>query len=160
MKSKRVYLVVVGLLLVLLVAAYGVAARGERNADAAGAPVASYDSLLEALREAGLPASAGAEAEPALFSVEGKVILVGEQMVSVYELADEAAAVEAAGTVNPTGTIIGPVIVDWVEPPHFYRQGNLIVLYAGQHEALLFALGELLGEPFVVGHGMFGPLGE
>jgi hypothetical protein len=47
--------------------------------------------------------------------------------------------------------------VDWVEPPHFYRQGRLIVLYAGKDEAVLDPLEETLGEPFVVGQAMAEP---
>ena len=58
----------------------------------------------------------------------------------------------------PTGgTIIGNATIDWVDRPHFYQQGGLIVLYAGEDEAILSALEGALGEPFVIGESSFAP---
>src|SRR5690606_1740257 len=83
----------------------------------------------------------------------------GEQ-VQVYVFESVEAAQEAAATVNPTGNIIGNISVDWAEPPHFYQSGSVIVVHAGESDEILRALASTLGEPFVVGSGLFGPIDE
>ncbi|HEV2107022.1 MAG TPA: hypothetical protein VGR16_02025 [Thermomicrobiales bacterium] len=38
--------------------------------------------------------------------------------------------------------------MEWVAPPHFFRQGAVIVLYVGEDPAVLDLLEELLGAQF------------
>jgi hypothetical protein len=119
--------------------------------------VDSQAGLQAALEAAGLDVQAGASLEDPLFETTASSLLVGEAMIQVFEFADEATAEAAEATVNATGTIIGTKTIDWVERPHFYRQGSLIVLYPGEDEAILSALAGALGEPFVVGASAFAP---
>lgn len=114
----------------------------------------NYEALLEALRAAGLEVQAAGAIEDPFFDVETQMLTVGEAMIQVFQFADAAEAEAAAGTVNASGTIIGTTTVDWIEPPHFYRHGRLLVLYAGSDENVLSALEAVLGEPFVIGQTM------
>lgn len=114
----------------------------------------SYEALLEALRAAGLEVEAVGPMEDPFFDVETQTLMVGEAMIQVFQFASAAEAEAAAGTVNAGGTIIGTTTVDWIEPPHFYRHGRLLVLYAGSDENVLSALEAVLGEPFVIGQTM------
>ena len=38
--------------------------------------------------------------------------------------------------------------ISWVSPPHFYRNGTVIVLYVGENPVLLSDLQTILGPPF------------
>jgi hypothetical protein len=147
------------MMLVVLLAALVVFAGCTEPEAEAGAPVTDHETLADALGAAGLDASEhtgeGADLSDPLFDGTPRALMAGEAMIQTFEFASEAEAEEAAATVNPTGNIIGTKTVDWVEPPHFYRQGKLIVLYAGSDEAVLSALEAALGEPFAVGDGMF-----
>lgn len=118
------------------------------------AGIDSYEALLEALRDAGLEVEATGAVEDPFFDVETQTLMAGDAMIQVFQFADAAEAEAAAGTVNASGTIIGTTTVDWIEPPHFYRHGRLLALYAGSDENVLAALGEVLGEPFVIGQTM------
>lgn len=120
----------------------------------------NYDELAEALRAAGLEVESAGPIQDPFFDVETQTLLVGEAMIQVFQFPDGAAAEEAAGSVNASGTIIGTTTADWIEPPHFYREGRLIVLYAGSDAAILSALEQVLGEPFVVGQTMGLPSGD
>jgi hypothetical protein len=113
-----------------------------------------FESLIEALRAAGFKVEIEGAIEDPLFTGTGKAIEVNGQYVQVFEFEGEAAAVEGAGTVSGGGTIIGTSIVDWIETPHFYQAGALVVLYAGSEEAVLSGLQDALGEPFLVGVSM------
>lgn len=120
----------------------------------------NYGELAEALSAAGLEIeSAGAIQDP-FFNVETQTLMSGDAMIQVFQFADRATAEEAAGTVNASGTIIGTTTVDWIEPPHLYREGRLLVLYAGSDDVILSALEQVLGEPFVIGQTMGLPSGD
>jgi len=119
----------------------------------------SAETLLEDLRAAGLEVEAAGPVEDPFFNVETQLLLAGDAMIQVYLFADQAAADEAIGSINPGGTIIGASTVDWIEPPHFYSQGRLLALYAGSDEQALAALESALGAPFIVGQTMGLPIG-
>lgn len=118
------------------------------------AAIDDYESLVEALRAAGLEVEASGAIEDPFFDVETQLLTTADTRIELFQFEDEAAAEEAASTINASGTIIGTTTVDWIEPPHFYRQGRLLVLYAGTDETVLAALSHVLGEPFVVGQTM------
>lgn len=125
-----------------------------------GEAALDLEQLVEALGTIGLPAvAAGAVDNPLFAGTPGLIEVDGEQ-VQVYVFESAEAAQEAAATVNPTGNIIGNISVDWAEPPHFYQSGPVIVVYAGESDEILRALASTLGDPFVVGSGLFGPIDE
>ncbi|MCI0397835.1 MAG: hypothetical protein L0322_23280, partial [Chloroflexi bacterium] len=70
----------------------------------------------------------------------------------VYPTMAEAQADAARITAN--GYIIAgeegqpSISVDWIAQPHFYQQGNLIVLYVGEDPSILSLLETVLGPPF------------
>jgi hypothetical protein len=68
--------------------------------------------------------------------------------VQVYEFADEAEAQAAAATVSEDGTEIGTAVIRWIDAPHFYQQGRIIVLYLGTDAEMLSLLEGILGPQF------------
>lgn len=79
----------------------------------------------------------------------------GRERVEVYAYATEAEAVSAAAGVSPDGmTLVDPrapgerVAVQWPAPPHFYRSGRFLLVYAGRDKAALEALQAALGPPY------------
>ena len=113
----------------------GLDARGVRVRDRAGVPQPFLD----------------AEATATLRLRGGELRRPAEVLIYLYE--DREQAGEDAAAIGPDGQPATSRIT-WVEPPHFYRQGELIVLYLGTDEAVLDLLAELLGEPFAVGSGV------
>lgn len=108
-------------------------------------PIDSYDGLLAALRESGSTVeSAGSVSQP-FFVPEGKVMKVDGSQVQVFEFSSEQDAQSAADTISPDGSSVGTTMISWVEAPHFYKSGKLIVLYVGEEEAVADALGVVLG---------------
>ncbi|MDQ2809210.1 MAG: hypothetical protein M3Z04_20240 [Chloroflexota bacterium] len=113
-----------------------------------GGPVRDYVSLIDTLRAAGLTViPTGAISQP-FFTVKGQSITVQTENVQVFEYADAAAAAQDAARVAPDGGSVGTTMLNWVAPPHFYRQAQLIVLYVGQDATVLAALATALGPPF------------
>lgn len=157
MKGKGLLIVLlVGV--VLLAGVLGFSRLQARGAQAEDGPQAGQagdlESLIEALREAGYEVHTLGEIEDPFFEGAAQAIEVNGHYVQVYAFGTEAQAAEAAATVSGGGTIIGQSIVDWIEPPHFYEHGTLLVIYAGSDEAVLQGLQAQLGEPFLVGVSM------
>src|SRR3989344_172543 len=87
-------------------------------------------------------------AESSSFSVSTKVISVGGADVQVFEFASESDAKTASLTVSKDGTEIGTSIIRWIDTPHFYTNGKLIVLYVGQNPEIVNLLESFLGKQF------------
>jgi hypothetical protein len=113
-----------------------------------GSPVKDYVSLVDHLRAAGATAVPTGSVTQPFFSVPGQVMTVKGEQVQIYEYADEEAANADAARISPDGGTIGNSMVDWVAPPHFYKGGQIIVLYVGTNKAVMHLLDTTLGPQF------------
>jgi len=73
------------------------------------------------------------------------VISVDGSEVQVFEYPSEEEALLAAGTISSDGGSIGTTMVSWIEAPHFFRSGSLIVLYVGEEDLVVETLKVVLG---------------
>ena len=113
-----------------------------------GGPVDDYVSLIDGLRAAGASVEPAGEVRQTFFAVPGQKITVNGEDVQVFEHPTAVAAEAAAATVSSDGSSVGTTMITWVAPPHFYRQGRLVVLYVGSSQKVLQALEGVLGPPF------------
>ncbi|MDC8437730.1 MAG: hypothetical protein LV468_01870, partial [Candidatus Nitrosotenuis sp.] len=75
-------------------------------------------------------------------------ISVGGATIQVYEFQSESDAESARLTVSEDGTEIGTSIIRWMDTPHFYAKGKIIVLYVGQNPEVTSLLEAFLGNQF------------
>lgn len=112
--------------------------------------VADYASLLDAIESHGIlvqhKEDLAAESSP--FSVPIRVVSVGGADIQVFEFQNELDAEVASFTVSEDGTEIGTSIIRWMDAPHFYAKGKIIVLYVGQNPEIMNLLESLLGKQF------------
>src|SRR5687767_7416303 len=106
---------------------------------------ASFIAALEAL---GATVETGEPISQAFFTPEGSVIKVNGADVQVFEYESAEAMENEASQVAPDGGSIGTTMVTWVDPPHFYKAGRIIVLYVGSDEVVLELLEKILGPQF------------
>lgn len=78
--------------------------------------------------------------------VEGSVITADGQGVQIYEFQSEKAAGAFASTVSRDGTQIGTSIATWIDTPHFYESGRLIVIYVGSSGRIDKALSSFMAK--------------
>lgn len=104
--------------------------------------------LLAGLRAAGATAEIGDPVFQDFFAPEGSLITVNGADVQVfeYETADEMVA--DASQVAPDGGSVGTSMMMWMDAPHFYKAGRIIVLYIGSDQAILNLLEKVLGPQF------------
>ena len=112
--------------------------------------VTDYSTLVQAIQSRGISAHLTEEipSESSLFSVPAKVLSIGGSDVQVYEFQNDSDAKTISLTVSEDGTEIGLSIIRWMDTPHFYTNGKLIVLYVGQNPEILNLLESFLGPQF------------
>lgn len=103
--------------------------------------------LIEALRAAGASVETAGEINQAFFEPGGHIVRVNGADVQVFEFPDERARQAASDQISPSGSSIGTTMVTWVDQPHFWAKGRLIVLYVGSDDTLLDQLVQVLGDP-------------
>jgi len=112
--------------------------------------VTDYISLVDAIKSRGVLVKYIEEiaAEGSSFSVPIKVISVGGADIQVYEFQSESDAQVSSLMISEDGTEIGTSIIRWIDTPHFYTKGKIIVLYVGQNPEITNLLESFLGTQF------------
>ncbi len=112
--------------------------------------VSDYGSLNDRLNAEGVTVEQGYQVvliQP-FFSVNGKRVNASGHDIQVYEYADETAMNEDAGDVSPDGFSIGTSMVSWIDTPHFYKTGRIIVIYIGGDADIIRILEDIVGPQF------------
>lgn len=146
---KRQILVVLLLGLAILVS--GCANRSLAAEPAVSAEPGSVEdqaSLVAALQEAGATVETGEPVSQAFFTPEGSILKVNGADVQLFEYESIEAMQEEASQVAPDGGSIGTSMVTWMDTPHFYQAGRIIVLYVGSDGTILEMLEKVLGPQF------------
>jgi len=112
--------------------------------------VTDYASLIDAIKSRGVLVQYIDEiaAEGSSFSVPIKVISVGGADIQVYQFQSESDAQASSLMISEDGTEIGTSIIRWMDTPHFYTKGKIIVLYVGQNPEITNLLESFLGTQF------------
>ncbi len=110
--------------------------------------VSDYSSLVAAIKSRGILVELTEELEDSMFSAPAKVISVGGADVQVFEFQTESDAKTSSLTVSKDGTEIGNSIIRWIDTPHFYAKGKIIILYVGQNPEITNLLESILGVQF------------
>lgn len=105
-------------------------------------------SLVTALGAAGATVETGDPITQPFFTPEGKNIKVNGADVQVFEYESAEAMENEASQVAPDGGSIGTSMVNWMDTPHFYKAGRIIVLYVGSDETILNLLATVIGPQF------------
>ena len=113
-------------------------------------PLAVEDkaSLIAALEAAGATVELGEPISQPFFTPEGSIVKVNGADVQIFEYESSEAMANEASQVSADGGSIGTSMATWMDTPHFYKTGRIIVLYVGSDIAVLDLLEETLGPQF------------
>jgi len=87
----------------------------------------------------------GGTTSQTFFTQQGTMMTIDGQTVVVFEFSSEEEAQQTINTISEDATEIGDSPVEWVDEPHFYQDGRLIVLYTGNDDETLDTLEDALG---------------
>lgn len=84
------------------------------------------------------------------FSVEGMNVNVNGKRITIFEYPSVKAAEMDSSAITDGFEFEAKngvrMMVDWIDMPHFYREGKIIVLYVGRDQKTLSLLEEILGK--------------
>ena len=115
------------------------------------AVVDELDALIRELRNKGATVDMVGSFTQPFFSAPGQILRVNGEDVQVFEYENAAAAQGEAARVSPDGSSVGTTIITWVSTPHFYRSGEIIIVYVGSSRELISLLESVLGPQFAGG---------
>lgn len=110
--------------------------------------VYTYASFIDSLEKKNVSLKVVEILEDSSFSVPTIVLSVNDENLQVYEFSSADEAQTASLLVSEDGTEIGLSIIRWMDEPHFYTQGKIIVQYIGHNSEMLSLLDTLLGNQF------------
>ena len=128
-----------------------------------GGAVKDYVSLVDNLRAAGATVDPAGTESVRTFAPQGQLLTVNGAGISAYEFGSAEEADAGAEGVSASGSSIATTFADgtgiatmvsWVESPHFYKAGKLIVLYVGCDSDVIDVLQETMGPQFAGGAGV------
>ena len=139
------------LLVLLLAFGFSISACSQSESSVSPTDVLAVEdqtSLLAALQDAGATAEVVDSVDQIFFSPQGSIITVNGADVQVFEYKSTEAMETESAQVSPDGGSIGTSMVTWVDMPHFYKTGRIIVLYVGSDAATLNLLEKVIGPQF------------
>lgn len=105
-------------------------------------------TLGDKFSAAGAMVSYGIRLSQPFFSVGGIVLTVNGEDLQVFEYPDANMAQQDADNISSDANTINGESMAWIAPPHFYIQGNLIILYIGDNQAMLDLASQIIAEQF------------
>ena len=128
-----------------------------------GGPVKDYVNLVDSLRAVGATVDPAGTRSGSPFAPQTQLLTVNGEDISAYEFGSAEEADAGAEGVSASGSSIVTTFADgtgkstmvtWVESPHFYKAGKLIVLYVGCDSDVIDVLQETMGPQFAGGAGV------
>ena len=116
-----------------------------------GQAVEDKASLIVALETAGATVETGESISQEFFGPEGSIIKVSGADVQVFEYPSSEAMENEASQVAPDGGSVGTSMMMWMDTPHFYKSGRILVLYIGSDQTVRDLLEKALGSQFAGG---------
>jgi hypothetical protein len=105
-------------------------------------------SLMTALQASGAMVETGEAITQDFFTPEGNIIKVNGVDVQVFEYDSVEAMEGEASQVSSDGGSVGTSMVMWMEAPHFYKAGRILVLYVGSDQKILDLLEKVIAPQF------------
>jgi len=105
-------------------------------------------SFIAGLQSAGATVEVADSLIQEFFTPEGTIIKVNGQDLQVFEYETAEAMEDEASQVAPDGGSVGTSMMTWMDAPHFYKAGRIIVLYVGSDRDTLDLLERVIGPQF------------
>lgn len=136
----------------MLLLALGFAGQGGEpvlaQAQALERAITDGASLVRELRAAGAKVEIAGEVDQPFLSITGTLIKLQGEDVQVFEYSSAAQMEAEAKLISRDGTTVGNRKIHWIGPPHFFKQGRVLVLYVGDEKKVEKALEAVLGRQF------------
>lgn len=133
-----------GILIVLIgvfFVAHGIWSANEKKLDQI-----DYDMFMRLIKDMHYQIEELAPDTMPLFPVSGLPLEINGETAIVYEFKTNAEAEYQTSNIEGDGYHVGKAWVSWMDTPHFYQRGRLIVIYVGNTGLILDDLKNIMGK--------------
>jgi len=113
--------------------------------------VSDYASLVDNLKSTDASVEIRESISQPFFTPQGQVIKLNGEDLQVFEYVSEEESIKGAMQVSADGSSVGTTMITWIDNPHFYQSGKIVVLYVGNTPEVIEILTEVLGPQFASG---------
>lgn len=132
------------LLLTMVVSGGGCVGSQDSESGRVG-PGLDRAALIAELKQSGHAVETKGPIVQPFLSMPGQLLNIDGTDVQTFEY-DSAKSIQIeVAKISPNGSTVGETRIGWVEPPHFYSKGTLLVLYVGINQQTLTVLESVLG---------------
>ncbi len=107
-----------------------------------------YTGFLAGMKNAGYNLEIKETISAPFLPFKAYIVKLGIYDMKVFEFDDAGGADSFAANVSSDGMIVSGAPVEWPAPPHFYKSGYLVVVYAGSNPEIMADLELLLDRQF------------
>jgi hypothetical protein len=107
-----------------------------------------FNKFIEELELIDVSIGMGDSISQPFFTPQGQIVRLNGEDLQVYEYRNEEEATDEAKLVSADGNSVGTSMITWIDTPHFYQSGRIIVIYVGNNPQVIETLTELLGLQF------------
>ena len=111
-----------------------------------GGPVRDHVSLVDTLRGQGLTVEPTGPITQPFFPIPGQILHVNGQDIQVFEFESPSSRESHEQEISADGMSVGQTLIQWIDPPHFFAKGKILVLYVGKEGPLLQQLEQAMGK--------------
>jgi hypothetical protein len=111
----------------------------------------NYASLVDNLKSTGASIEIGESVSQPFFTAQGQVIKLSGEDIQVFEYMSEEEPIKESMQVSSDGSSVGTTMISWIDTPHFYQTGKIIILYVGNNPEMIEILSEVIGPQFAGG---------
>lgn len=119
-----------------------------QNGTITSVKIESTNDLINSLKKSNYKIDSATQEKSMFLKGSLTAIKTGTDIISVYEYKDNQQMETDSKTISSDGSRVGNAIVDWTNLPHFYKSGNILVIYVGNNNEMIEALKKLLGKQF------------
>ncbi|MDF2556918.1 MAG: hypothetical protein K0R71_746 [Bacillales bacterium] len=105
-------------------------------------------NFIQSLEDVGYTVIKEETGDWTFLSVYPTYYTVDSQRLAIYEYQNEEEAIKEAQGISKNG--FG--MISWVDKPHFYRKGEIIVSYIGSDTKLIIDLPKILGKSITINY--------
>ncbi len=92
-----------------------------------------YDSFLANLKSTRISFETGEWVSQPFFTPQGQIIKLNGEDMQVFEYVSKEEAFQEVMQVSADWSSVGTIMITWMDSPHFYQSGIIIVLYIGNN---------------------------
>jgi len=110
--------------------------------------VQNTKDFIKSLENSGFKPKTTKQVNEGLISGDLTIVNINEDTIGVYEYKNNEEMEKGAKPISSNGSMIGGAIYEWISKVHFYKNGNIIVLYMGINIETIKEIEKLLGKQF------------